>query len=92
MGGSIVVAPVGQQVLPTTDTQTAPSLLWFATIQSFESKQDLAGLPPQGCFIPAKPVERIGGQIGQTQQATLEVGCGINGFRPQSRAVLAFRL
>jgi hypothetical protein len=49
-------------------------------------------LPPQGCFIPAKPVERIGGQIGQTQQATLEVGCGINGFRPQSRAVLAFRL
>jgi len=47
MGGSIVVAPVGQQVLPTTDTEAAPSLLWFATTQRIVSKQDLAGLPPQ---------------------------------------------
>ena len=60
-GSSKVVASVGRQVLPATDTETAPSVLWFATIQCIESKQDLAGLAPKGCFIPAKPVERIGG-------------------------------
>ncbi len=39
---SIVVAPIGLQVLPATDTEMAPSLLWFATMQCIESKQDLA--------------------------------------------------
>ena len=63
-GSSIVVASADGQVLPATDTETAPSLLWFATIQCIESKQDLAGLAPKDCFIPAKPVERIAGQIG----------------------------
>src|SRR5271163_3877622 len=36
---SILVAFVGRQVLPATDTETAPSILWFATIQCIESKQ-----------------------------------------------------
>ena len=90
MGGSIVVASVGRQVLPITDTETAPSLLWFATIQCIESKQDLAGLAPKDCFIPAKPIERVAGQIGKTQKATCEVGGGVNGSRP--RAGPGFRL
>ena len=57
-GGSIVVTSVGRPVLPATGTETAPSLVWFATIHCIESKQDLAGLAPKDCFIPAKPVER----------------------------------
>ena len=48
---SIVVASVGRQVLPITDTETVSSLLWFATIQGIESKQDLGGLAPKDCFI-----------------------------------------
>ena len=91
-GSSIVVAPIGLQVLPATDTQTALSLLWFATMQCIESKQDLAGLAPKDCFISAKSVERVGGQIGQTQKATCEVGGGINGFRAESWAGLPLRL
>ena len=63
--------------LPTANTETAPSFLWFATIQCIESKQDLAGLAPKGCFIPAKPVERVAWQIGQTQKTTRKVGGGI---------------
>jgi hypothetical protein len=70
-------------VLPAIDTETAPSFLWFATIQRIESKQDLAGLAPKDCFVPAKPIERVAGQIGQTQEATCEVGGGLNGFRPR---------
>src|SRR5208282_5331850 len=46
--------------------------------------QDLAGLAPKDCFIPAEPVERVAGQIGQTQKATCEVSGGINGFRPRA--------
>jgi hypothetical protein len=55
-GNSIVVASVGRQVLPATDTETAPSLLWFSTIQCIESKKDLAGLAPKDCCIAAKPI------------------------------------
>jgi len=40
------------------------SFLWFATIQGIESKQDLAGLAPKDCFIPAQPVERVAWEIG----------------------------
>jgi hypothetical protein len=83
-GSSIVVASVGRPVLPTTDAETAPSLLWFATIQGIQSKQDLAGLAPKDRFIPAQPVERVAWQIGQTQKATCEVGGGISGFRPKA--------
>ena len=46
--------------------------------------KDLAGLAPKDCFIPAEPVERVVGQIGETQKATCEVGGGINGFRPRA--------
>src|ERR1700738_2422259 len=75
-----VASSVGRQVSPATDRETAPSILWFATTQCIESKQDRAGLAPKDCSIPAKPVERVVGQIGQTQKATCEVGGGINGF------------
>jgi len=37
--------------LPATDTETASSILWFATIQCIESKQDLAGLASKDRFI-----------------------------------------
>jgi len=50
-GSSIVVASVGRQVLPATDTEAAPSVLGFATIQCIERKQDLAGLAPEDSFI-----------------------------------------
>ena len=29
---STLIASVGRQILPATDTETTPSLLWFATI------------------------------------------------------------
>ena len=83
-GGSIVVVSVGRPVLPATNTETTASLLRFATIQCIESEQDLAGLAPKERFIPAKPVERVAGQIGQTQKATCEVDGGIIGFRPRA--------
>ena len=50
--------------------ETAPSVLWFATIQCIESKQNAACLAQEDCFIAAKPVERVAGQIGWTQKAT----------------------
>ena len=83
-GSSIVVASTGRRVLPAADPETAPSFLWFATIQCIESKQDLAGLTPKDCFIAAKPVERVAGQIGQPQKGTCEVSGGINEFRPRA--------
>ena len=49
------------------DTETASSLLWFAAVQGIESKQDSAGLAPQGCFISAEAIERVVGQIDETQ-------------------------
>ena len=67
--GSLVVVSVGRQVLPATSTVPVCSLLRFATIQCIQSKQDLAGLAPKDCFIPAKPVERVARQIGQAQKA-----------------------
>ena len=57
-GSSIVVASVGGQVLPATDSETVPSLLWFAAIQGIESKQDPTGLAQQGCIIPVEAIER----------------------------------
>src|ERR1700681_1783451 len=78
---SIVVASISRQCLPATDTVTAPSILWFATIQCVEGKQDLADLAPEDGFIPAEPVEREVGQIGEAQKATGEVGGGIDRFR-----------
>ena len=51
----------------------APSIPWFAAIQDIKSKKDLAGLAPEGCFISAEAVERVVGQIGETQKATREL-------------------
>jgi hypothetical protein len=53
-------------------------------MQCIESKQVLARLAPKDCFIPAESVERVAGQIGQTQKATCEVGGGIDRFRPRA--------
>ena len=77
---SIVVATVGRPFLPATETETAPSILWLAPIQCVEGKQDLADLAPKGCFIPAKPIEREVGQIGEAQKAAGEVS-GAGRFR-----------
>jgi hypothetical protein len=85
----MVVAFIYRQVVPATDREAPPSILWFATIQCIERNQDLAGLAPKDGFIAAEPVERVAGQIGQSQKATREVGGGINGFRPS--AGLGFR-
>ena len=79
------VTPVGRRFLPVADTETAPSLLWLATIQCIESKQDLAGLAPKGCFISAEAIEREVGQIGETQKATREVSGGIDGRFDRTR-------
>ena len=65
-----------------------PSLLWLATIQGIERKQDLAGLAPKDCFIPAKPVEWETRQIDQ--KATCEIGGGINGFQLRVRPRLGY--
>ena len=54
----------------------APSIPWFAAIQDIKSKKDLAGLAAEGCFISAEAVERVVGQIGETQKATRELGSG----------------
>ena len=60
--------------MPATGMETAPSILRFVAIQGVEGKQDLADLAPKDGFIPAEPVEREVGQIGEAQKATREVG------------------
>ena len=40
------------------------SLPRLATLQKLERKQGLTGLPPKCRFIPAQPIERVGGQVG----------------------------
>jgi hypothetical protein len=67
--------------LSATDGETASSILGFATIQGIEGKQDLADLAPKDGLIPAEPVEREVGQIGEAQKATREVGGGIDRLR-----------
>ena len=62
---------IGRQVYPKTET--APSILCFAAIQGVKRKQDLAGLAPKRCFISAEAIERVVGQIGETQKATREL-------------------
>jgi len=47
------------------NTETTPSVLGFAAVKCIECEQDLAGLAPEDCFIPAETVERAAGQIGQ---------------------------
>ena len=70
-------------------------MLWLAAIQCVEGKQDLTGLAPKGRLIAAEPVQRVAGQIGQTQKATREVAGGFDGFERGagrgSRLVCGFR-
>ena len=66
-------AQLDREYLLAADTETAPSIPWFAAIQGIKSKKDLAGLAPKGCFISAEAVERVVGQIGETQKATREL-------------------
>jgi hypothetical protein len=63
---STLIASVCRKVLPATDSETPSSMLWFATVQCIESKQDLPGLAPKDSFIAVQPVERVARQIGQT--------------------------
>jgi len=74
-----------RQFSPAAETETSASVLWFAAIQCIESKQDLPSLAPEGNFVSAEAVERIVGQIGETQKTTREIsgkiGGGIDGFR-----------
>jgi hypothetical protein len=61
--------------------ETAPSISRLAAIQGVEGKQDLADLAPKDGFIPAEPVERQVGQIGEAQKAAREVSGGVDRFR-----------
>ena len=65
--------------------KAAPPLLWFATIQCIEGKQNLTGLAPQGCFISAEAIERVAGQVGETQKTTRKVSGGFDGKFPRFR-------
>ena len=58
-----------------------PSILRLAAIQGIKREQDLTGLAPKNCFIPAQTVKRVTGQISQTQKATCKVDGGINAYR-----------
>ncbi len=82
---SILIALISRQVWPAAATETAPPLLWFATIQRVEGKQDLADLTPKNGFVAAEPIQSEVGQISETQKATREVGGGIDGFRLGAR-------
>ena len=70
---------LGRQLLSTADAETAPSFLRFAAIQGIECKQDLANVAPKGCFISTEAIERVVGQIGETQKATRELSVMIDG-------------
>ena len=66
--------------MSAAEMETAASFLWFAAIQDIEHKQDLAGLAPKGRIVSAEAIERIVGQIGETQKATREVSARIDGM------------
>src|SRR5260370_14178556 len=76
---------VGRHALPTTDTASASSFLWFAALQGIERIEDLTSLAPEGCFIAAEAIKREVGQIGETQKTTRELNgsieCRFNRFR-----------
>ncbi len=76
---SILIALASRRVLPATATETASSILRFAAIQTVERKQDLADLAPQDRFIPAEPVKREVGQIGEAQKQRARSVAGATG-------------
>jgi hypothetical protein len=51
---SKVVALDGREFARAAGTGTAPPILWFATTQCVEGKQDLADLTPKDRFISAE--------------------------------------
>ena len=51
----------------------------------------MPGLASQGCFISAEAVERVAGQIGETQKATREVSGGFDGKFPRFRTRVGYR-
>ena len=63
---------VGLLFLPAIGEELPPSFLRFTAIQSVERKEDLADLAPKRRFIAAEAVERVVGQIGETQKAMRE--------------------
>ena len=74
----LLLGVVDQKLLSAAETETAPSIPWFAAIQGFKSKKDLAGLAPKGGFVPAEAIERVVAQIGETQKATGELNARID--------------
>lgn len=56
---------VGKRFSAAAHAEAAPPIPWFASIQGIQSKQDLPGLPPKGCFISAQAVKREVRQIGE---------------------------
>jgi len=75
-----LLGTVDRQSLPAAETETAPSVLWFAAIQGIKRKQDLAHLAPKSLFILAEAVERVVRQAGETQKATHELSGRDGGF------------
>jgi hypothetical protein len=59
--------------LPLAHMQKQASVARLAPSQCIEREQDLTGLAPEGCLVPAQPVKRGARQVGQTQEATGEV-------------------
>jgi hypothetical protein len=58
--------------------------LRLAVIQSFERAKDSASLAPKSRFIPAEPIKREVGKVGETQKATGELDSGSVGFHPSA--------
>ena len=71
---------VGRQVLPVAGMEMALPILWFAAIQSIKRNQDLADLARKVYFVAVEAVERVVGQIGETQKATRELSIGMDGM------------
>jgi hypothetical protein len=56
-------------------------------MQCIERKQDLTDLAPKDCFISAKTIERVDGQIGQAQKATCKVSRRLDSIRSRTGLV-----
>ena len=70
---STLFAPDASECLSAGKTETPHSLLWFASIQIVERKQNLPGLAPKNSFIATEAVESIIRQIAEPQEATCEL-------------------
>ena len=68
---------VNGSLVPIAEEEMATSVLRSLSAQCIERNHGLASLTPKDGFVPAKPVERMAWQIGETQKATREVGARI---------------